>query len=745
MINKKSYPDDINETGRMFKTIADQSPNMIFINVEGKVVYANQRCEELTGYKVEELTSPDFNFLSITAPEYRKPVLDKFNLHMTGKEVEPYEYAIITKSGKRLNTILSSRLIHYKGKRAVLGTITDITERKKAEETAWRIEQKYRLAYENSFNAILWADIETGTIIDCNQAAEKLFERPKNELTGIHFSELHPPEISNKINHDFKKAISDYKKRLPVNFDSKELSIIAKSGRIKNVLTSSSVIEIDGKLISQGIFLDITPQNQLMEELSDSEKKFRLAFENSQSAIMWVDVDNGIIIDCNSAAEYLFECTKKDLIGQHHTTLHPPELTNQMKKAFRDSVFRHSMGHYKNIHAKELPIITKKGKRKIALFSSSLSKLSGKTIIQGVIIDITERKQLEDHLAENEKKYRNLFELIQDAIAVFEVVRNNKGEIVDRIIRDANPAFVRTASAPDLESLKNKSLSELFGKDLADDTLPQVRRAMSTGTAQTIELRTESNGKYYDYDNVIIPISEDLFLSRTADVTAIREMDRKKDEFISVASHELKTPLTSLKLYSQILMAKKIGCDDYIIKMNEQIEKLSLLVNQLLDVSKVQSNKLELNKELFSLTDLVKSCIDNVQIITAGQKIIFKNNDSCTVFADKARIEQVLINLLTNASKYSPGDSKILVSLKKNKKAVVISVKDQGVGIGSDSISKVFDKFYRTGNNATQIPGLGMGLFISKNIINQHGGKIWVKSKLGVGTTFLFSLPLINE
>src|SRR6476659_4233164 len=107
-----------------FRSIAEQSPNMIFINVGGRVVYANKRCEELTGYKLKDFYSPTFNHLTLTAPDYKKMVNDKFILHARGKEIEPYEYAMITKDGKRLNTILSTKLIDYQGKKAILGTIT---------------------------------------------------------------------------------------------------------------------------------------------------------------------------------------------------------------------------------------------------------------------------------------------------------------------------------------------------------------------------------------------------------------------------------------------------------------------------------------------------------------------------------------------------------------------------------------------------------------------------------------------
>lgn len=233
----------------------------------------------------------------------------------------------------------------------------------------------------------------------------------------------------------------------------------------------------------------------------------------------------------------------------------------------------------------------------------------------------------------------------------------------------------------------------------------------------------------------------------TMDISQRMELERRKDEFISMASHELKTPITSIKVFTQ-LMQRKISQDPaqitYLQRMDNQIDKLTNLVNDLLDVSKIQAGKLELRKDLFSLDALVAETIETIQA-TTKHKIQLQGSVRKKVCGDKDRVEQVLINFLSNAIKYSPDAKEILVSIRKNNQHVEVSVQDFGIGIADEHIDKIFNRFYRVYDNHDQtFPGLGMGLYISSVIIKRHQGTIWFESKPGKGSTFYFSLPFEN-
>lgn len=231
------------------------------------------------------------------------------------------------------------------------------------------------------------------------------------------------------------------------------------------------------------------------------------------------------------------------------------------------------------------------------------------------------------------------------------------------------------------------------------------------------------------------------------DITAQKELEKRKDDFISMASHELKTPLTSMSLYLSVLKARVGKSDLKTLKILNSVQnqtlRLSELVNDLLDVSKIQTGKLNFNYEVFRIDELALEVVTDLQNTTT-QSIVLSKSSRTLVYGDKFRIYQVLTNLITNAIKYS--SDKILVKITKDKNDVTLSVKDFGIGISIEQKNKIFDKLYQvTGNNEKTYPGLGMGLYISKEIIKRHHGKIWVESKKGSGSTFYFSLPVKNK
>jgi PAS domain S-box-containing protein len=232
-----------------------------------------------------------------------------------------------------------------------------------------------------------------------------------------------------------------------------------------------------------------------------------------------------------------------------------------------------------------------------------------------------------------------------------------------------------------------------------------------------------------------------------SDVTPQKELEERKDDFVNMASHELKTPITSMKLYMEALLEgiKKYK-DERTLKaaknIKYQTEKLQVLVGDLLDVSRIQTGKLQFNKEEFKLDKLVLETVEGLQA-TAKQKIIFSKAPPVLIFADRFRIYQVLTNLITNASKYSSAETEIIVGIKKIGGKVIVSVQDFGIGITKEQQKKVFQKLYQvTDSKEKTFPGLGMGLYISKEIIKRHKGDIWVQSEKDKGSTFYFSLPL---
>jgi len=230
------------------------------------------------------------------------------------------------------------------------------------------------------------------------------------------------------------------------------------------------------------------------------------------------------------------------------------------------------------------------------------------------------------------------------------------------------------------------------------------------------------------------------------DITERTIIEQQKDDFIGIASHELKTPLTSLRGCIQLLNKIKdnIGSPK-IPKLIEQadrgINKITLLIEELLNANRITQGQLHLNKKVFLITDLLKSCCHHVHLDEKHELIIAGDGD-LRINADENRIEQVIINFVNNAMKYAPRSREIHLIVERAENMAKISVRDKGPGIAKEKLPHIFDRYYRVDHAGLQYSGLGLGLYISAGIIKRHNGQIGVDSKVGGGSTFWFTLPL---
>ena len=223
---------------------------------------------------------------------------------------------------------------------------------------------------------------------------------------------------------------------------------------------------------------------------------------------------------------------------------------------------------------------------------------------------------------------------------------------------------------------------------------------------------------------------------------AKRLADTQKDEFISFASHELKNPLAVSKGYMTIIqrMSKDKKILEYINRSSTNIDKVTDLINELLDVTKIESGKLSLHKESIDVDQFIQNVIRDQQLLTHTHKILLTGKTKKRIYIDETRINQVISNMITNAIKYSPGKKKVEISILDKKSSIIVSVKDYGMGLSHKEQQKVFDRYYRAGNAKAE--GLGLGLYISLMIVNLHNGRLWVTSEKGKGSTFYLELPI---
>lgn len=230
-----------------------------------------------------------------------------------------------------------------------------------------------------------------------------------------------------------------------------------------------------------------------------------------------------------------------------------------------------------------------------------------------------------------------------------------------------------------------------------------------------------------------------------------KKLEKQKDDFLGVASHELKTPITSIKAYTQVLNLRfqKAGdktSSDLVSKMDAQLNKLNNLIGDLLDVTKIEGGTLQFHEDYFDYNNLVEEIVEEMQRTTDKHTITTQLIKTKRIYGDRDRIGQVLTNLIVNAIKYSPHNKKITVKTTVRGTMLHTCVEDHGVGIPLDMIEKVFERFFRvSGPTQDTYPGLGLGLYITSEIVRRHKGKIWVESEEGNGSCFYFSLPLQNN
>jgi len=286
----------------------------------------------------------------------------------------------------------------------------------------------------------------------------------------------------------------------------------------------------------------------------------------------------------------------------------------------------------------------------------------------------------------------------------------------------------------------------------------ELKRCRKKGTALELEVRIKKveSGKYRYHLLRVTPVYDGdtikNWVGTFTDIDDQKKVEKEKDEFLSIASHELKTPLTSIKAYVQLL-ERKLKLDKesaeagFVTKVQDQIEKLNTLITDLLDVSKIENGKLKINKKPTNLENVISNAIDTILQTHDENRVKIKRDGvrpDILIPLDEIRIEQVLINFLTNAIKYSPKNNQVIVTtfVDEEEQEVRVNVTDFGIGIPDFKQEAVFRKFYRVEESSLQFQGMGIGLFICSEIIKQHHGSIGVSSKVDEGSTFYFTLPL---
>lgn len=361
-------------------------------------------------------------------------------------------------------------------------------------------------------------------------------------------------------------------------------------------------------------------------------------------------------------------------------------------------------------------------------------------------------QEREEALSERERHYARVISTLAEGIIIHDgggyIQIANKGackilglpepKLVGRHIKELELETVTEGGAPLPVEERPAMRALMTGEPQTNYTYGVVRgpKRVAWVLAHAIPLRKSDDDKPY------------AMVTSLTDITELKRLEQQKEHFISIASHELKTPVTSLKLFADIIMRQVEEVDHAPLAksaatIQAQADRLVKLLEYLLDTSRIQTGRFELRKQRFDIVGLVADTVLQLEPTLPKHRVEFKRGAPIEISADRERLAQVVGNLISNAAKYSPEADKVVVKVKEVKGEVMVSVQDFGFGIPEAEQRRVFERFFRT-EDARQklIPGIGIGLFISSEIVRRHKGRVWVESKLGKGSTFYFSLPL---
>lgn len=603
-------------------------------------------------------------------------------------------------------------------------------------------EEKLRLAIEASDMAIWEIDLQNDTIEYSNKLLEILGYDQSKKLT------LH--EIREQIYLPDRQRVKDaFHDSLQKGKYKYEVRAVKPGGEIIYVRAAGKVFfneaENPSKII--GTLRDITKEEENRDALEKSERRLRRLILNAPVAIGILNGPEYEVEIMNELALMLMGKTGEQMLS-NPVIDSLPELDAASTKALLDSVYHTG----KPFSASEFPVkLNRFGKfEKVYINFVYQPLVDSREKVYGIMvvgIDVTEQVVARHKIEENEARFR----LLADSMPQFVWSADREGNI-----NYFNKAVFDYSGLTD-EQTQNGGWFDVVHPDEKKESVKQWRRAVNAGKDFTFEHRFRRfDGQYNWQLSRAVPLRNDdgkiqQWIGTSTNIEDMKVQEQHKDFFISMASHELKTPITSMKGYVQILQSMYENSEDEFLKkslerVHIQIEKLTTIIGDLLDLSKIRKGSLTLDKQNFEINLLIREVVEEIEVIYSTHKIIFHHTGDLYVHADRERVAQVLINLVTNAIKYSPKQGNITITSQINQKTVMISVKDEGIGIEKNFQRKIFERFYRVeGKNEKTFPGFGIGLFIASEIIRRHKGNIGVESEPGEGSRFYFSLPLAKK
>jgi PAS domain S-box len=731
----------------------------------------NKYMAEITGYTIEEINEIGLYHIFCDNEEYSKFITNSIDTPSIVENAKGYRYDIITKYDvKKVMNVTSSVIITEDGKENILILVKDITENIILEQELREIEERFNKILELSTDAIFIYG--NGRFKYVNTTALKILEIDKLEdIIGQSINKVIHPDF-HTIAHERIKITQGKKSSVPLI----EEKFITAKGNIIDVEIALTYIPYKGKNHNFAFVRDITDRKRMEEALKKGEKKFRKLFNNVNDAIYLTKLDeNGIptvFTEVNNVACRRLGYSREELCSM---TLFDTNPLITMKQVLDFLKIIKKKGNL----IYEAPAKTKNGKIIPVEINSILMDLNDEKYILSISRDITDRKKNEKSLKESEKNYRCLIESLPYGVYIF-----SEGKILF-----SNKVGLDYLGTPDLEELKNKKYIELLQppKDYSEIFKRRIKQIYIDGYAPLTEEKIirVKDGKVFDLETIVtkLPYEEDRykFLVVTRDISDRKkaellekemlekskllnravEYENLRTEFFANISHELRTPvnviLTTLQLLNltmnniTLYHSNKDKYKKHLSIMKQNCYRLIRLINNLIDVTKIDSGYFHLNLTNANIVNVVEDITLSIAdyIENKGISIVFDTEVEERVLAcDPDKIERIILNLISNAVKFTEPGGNIFVNIINREKDIVIAVSDTGIGIPEDKQKMIFERFIQVDKSLTRNrEGSGIGLSLVKSLVDMHKGTITIDSKPNRGSKFLIELPvyLVDE
>ncbi|HET54999.1 MAG TPA: PAS domain S-box protein [Ignavibacteria bacterium] len=735
-----------------YKNVIENSLQAIFIIQDFKIVFANQRAAEISGYTAEELCSLDINGVKqLVHPNDRERLFELMRLSLTGKRVSPkQEFMAIRKDGMIYWIEILASFINYNGKPALQVVQLDVSEKKHVETQAINAANKFEVLVEQSMVGIY---IITGGLISyVNPHLAKMFEYDNEEIVNkLSYKDVVHPDDLEMVQENIRKRLGDEITSLRYEFRG-----VTKSGKIINVEVLGSRAILDGKPSIIGLMQDITDRKRTESALKISEEKLRNIIEHSNEMFYIHDTNHVHRYVSPQSVEFLGYTPEELMIKW--TDLATDNPINQI--GFMKTERAIQTGEKQEEYLLEL-MRKDKSRIYVQVSESPIKDEKGIVIgITGALRNVTEKYKAEQALKENEERFRSLYEN-----AILGIYRTTpSGEIIM-----ANPALCKLLGYDSADEFKRLEASGLYEDPLTRDyfveemnkkgelhgfeTTAKRKDGSTFNIRESARAVKDSDGNILYYEGIIEDITnhkqaeEKLIEAKNAAV----QSDKLKSEFLAQMSHEIRTPINVIFSFTNLIKDEVRGVlSDELFNSFSIVDNASRriirTIDLILNMSQLQTGSYQSNfVEIDLYQDILLNLYPELSRLASEKHLSLKINndtDNAKILGDEYSVRQIFDNLIHNAIKYTHKGN-IFVNLSRMENKIKAEIIDTGIGISKDYLPKLFSPFTQEEHGYTRkYEGNGLGLALVKKYCELNKTEISVESEKNVGSKFTLLFPL---